>query len=322
MTTPTITPAGWYPDPSLRHQFRYWDGTGWSSLVSDRGVTTTDSELQPAASPGWASTIGPPAAAYAQAPTDGSPAAPAPALAAPAPARPGRQSWVLPVVAVVALLAVLAVTGGLVIWRTVTSVPSAGEVYAQVQKSAAAAKSVHVKGSFTADGKKMQIDLAGDRVGKSSRAIVNDGTGEVEILTVNGNYYIKADAAFWTKNGSSVIAELAADKYVKVPAGSASALGNLTVGALLPQILDPDMSKAEKLTTNVEKTQVGGVPAYLITDRIGSDGSKMYVSADGTARLLRLEGPKDEGSLDFTEWDAVAPMTEPPASQIVTIPGL
>jgi hypothetical protein len=35
-------PAAWHPDPTARHQFRYWDGNGWTSHVSDNGVATTD----------------------------------------------------------------------------------------------------------------------------------------------------------------------------------------------------------------------------------------------------------------------------------------
>ncbi|MDQ3352503.1 MAG: DUF2510 domain-containing protein, partial [Actinomycetota bacterium] len=28
------TPANWYPDPSHRHELRYWDGTTWTEHVS------------------------------------------------------------------------------------------------------------------------------------------------------------------------------------------------------------------------------------------------------------------------------------------------
>ncbi len=41
MTTPPI-PAGWYADPAGRHERRYWDGTDWTSMVSDGAVTATD----------------------------------------------------------------------------------------------------------------------------------------------------------------------------------------------------------------------------------------------------------------------------------------
>ena len=36
------TPANWYPDPSGRHEHRYWDGQAWTPHVSDHGITGTD----------------------------------------------------------------------------------------------------------------------------------------------------------------------------------------------------------------------------------------------------------------------------------------
>jgi len=35
-------PAGWLPDPTGRHQMRYWDAARWTDHVSDNGVTAVD----------------------------------------------------------------------------------------------------------------------------------------------------------------------------------------------------------------------------------------------------------------------------------------
>jgi hypothetical protein len=35
-------PAGWYPDPTTRHELRYWDGYAWLDNVSDTGVAAAD----------------------------------------------------------------------------------------------------------------------------------------------------------------------------------------------------------------------------------------------------------------------------------------
>lgn len=35
-------PAGWYPDPTSKHELRYWDGYAWADNVSNRGVAATD----------------------------------------------------------------------------------------------------------------------------------------------------------------------------------------------------------------------------------------------------------------------------------------
>jgi Protein of unknown function (DUF2510)/Phospholipase_D-nuclease N-terminal len=40
-TTATV-PAGWKADPTGRHQFRYWDGSGWTENVADEGDQSRD----------------------------------------------------------------------------------------------------------------------------------------------------------------------------------------------------------------------------------------------------------------------------------------
>lgn len=35
-------PAAWHPDPTGRHQLRYWDGSRWTDHVADDGVTASD----------------------------------------------------------------------------------------------------------------------------------------------------------------------------------------------------------------------------------------------------------------------------------------
>ena len=42
---PAVTaaaPAGWHPDPTGRHQHRYWDGRAWTANVATNGTTATD----------------------------------------------------------------------------------------------------------------------------------------------------------------------------------------------------------------------------------------------------------------------------------------
>lgn len=39
---PAAVPADWYPDPSGRHQHRYWDGGSWTDHVADNGQASLD----------------------------------------------------------------------------------------------------------------------------------------------------------------------------------------------------------------------------------------------------------------------------------------
>ncbi len=38
----TAQPPGWHPDPSGRHEYRYWDGYTWTAGVSDQGIESID----------------------------------------------------------------------------------------------------------------------------------------------------------------------------------------------------------------------------------------------------------------------------------------
>jgi hypothetical protein len=40
--TRTGIPAGWFPDPSARHEMRYWSGTAWTEHVRDGDTPGTD----------------------------------------------------------------------------------------------------------------------------------------------------------------------------------------------------------------------------------------------------------------------------------------
>lgn len=42
MPPPGATPAAWYPDPTGRHQLRWYDGSVWTEHVSDNSVTSSD----------------------------------------------------------------------------------------------------------------------------------------------------------------------------------------------------------------------------------------------------------------------------------------
>jgi hypothetical protein len=42
LTNPPPSDAAWHPDPTGRHQLRYWDGTSWTANVSDDGATAFD----------------------------------------------------------------------------------------------------------------------------------------------------------------------------------------------------------------------------------------------------------------------------------------
>lgn len=101
MATPTMMPAGWYTDPAHRHERRYWDGATWTALVSDGGVTASDSLESPA------TLTSTPTPAPPSRPPQGPAGGPPPAVPAP-PRRRRRALWI----ALATVLAALVVIGG------------------------------------------------------------------------------------------------------------------------------------------------------------------------------------------------------------------
>src|SRR5204863_8290795 len=44
---PALPPAAWHPDPTGRHELRYWDGASWSEHVSNGGQVASDDLAAP-----------------------------------------------------------------------------------------------------------------------------------------------------------------------------------------------------------------------------------------------------------------------------------
>jgi hypothetical protein len=199
--------------------------------------------------------------------------------------------------------------------------PTAAQSYNLMEKSGAAATSVRVVGDYTNQGQALQLDVSGDRTSQTMRLLVNFGPGVIDILKVNGDFYLRADAAFWMRlDGSAATAKMVSGKYVRVPAAAAAGMGDFTIGALLSQVFTQDIPVAQNLNPTVQRSHVNGVPAYLITAKAGL-GIKVYVSTDGQGSLLRTESTKN-GTLDFTQWDTAGTTTAPPADQQAKTPTL
>lgn len=202
------------------------------------------------------------------------------------------------------------------------TLPSVATLFAQAKQAALRADSARVTGDLVSNGTTMRIDLAGRIDGSNQRFIVDQGRkGKLELLTVARNYYVKADKTFWTANGGSQVAATMGDKYAQMPAASMKQLGDATIGAILEQAFrDTSLTPLEQLNIRVASTTHRGKPAYLLTQRIGSDGAALVVSADGQSRLLQVTGAAAQpGTLTFSDWDSVKAFTAPPKARVVKL---
>jgi hypothetical protein len=77
----TAPDPGWHPDPSGRHEYRYWDGASWTDDVADNAVTSVDPVAEAAAPTAADQAPYPPADATAPyEPTSHPPIDPAPTM--------------------------------------------------------------------------------------------------------------------------------------------------------------------------------------------------------------------------------------------------
>ena len=206
---------------------------------------------------------------------------------------------------------------------TSTKAPSASDLYAKARTSALAAKSAHIAGQMTEKGDTLVIDLAGTIDGKNqSLELSEGGSSKITIVTVDGTNYLSATEEFWADQVGADAAKTMQGKFVILPAAQAKEFGDLTLKGLLTELFeDKGMSVLQSANAEVETTTVDGADAWKLTDRVGSDGAALVVSADEAATLLRIEGPKDSpGKLDFSEWDKVPAVTAPAPSKVIDLP--
>lgn len=138
MATSAMMPAGWYADPSSRHEYRYWSGTEWTATVSDGGVAATDTLAAGTLEPSP-----PPSQQQPPEPSPQQPAAPSPQEPA---AAPRRRRWVLPVIVVAAGLGLIA---GLLVWAPWASPPLLRPVGLRAGPSTTSSVALHWSGPAT-----------------------------------------------------------------------------------------------------------------------------------------------------------------------------
>lgn len=103
-----MSSGSWQPDPYSRHQLRWWDGTQWTQMVSDNGITQDESTLSHSAPLPPPQPTAPPLPVQPQV---SQPLAPTPAQA-PKPNRTRLLAAIGAVVVIVAAVVVVLATRG------------------------------------------------------------------------------------------------------------------------------------------------------------------------------------------------------------------
>lgn len=136
---------------------------------------------------------------------------------------------------------------------------------------------------------------------------INGGT--IQLVRSGSEVYFRANTAFWMKNGGSSAASLFANKWVETAATTSdgTSFGRwLSASALFNHVFGQNPPVGSTLKT-VGSTTIAGKPVTVIT----SKNSRIYVARNGTPYLVRVTAKNGTGSLTFTGYNAVVPVTVP-----------
>jgi hypothetical protein len=197
--------------------------------------------------------------------------------------------------------------------------PSGRSLESDAAAALRAAHSVKLSGTITDNGKIVRIDLGFFRSGAVGGSIGGQFTGSssisLDLIVTGGAAYLLVNKQYFNSvlrlGGvpASACATLCG-KYLKLPARQ---FKSFDLNGLTNHTFDPKI----KLSGTVTTSTINGQPAYRLSDTVGN---YLYVAKNGTHYPIEITRP-GSGTVVFSEWNSVPPISAPPASRIVSLPG-
>jgi len=195
--------------------------------------------------------------------------------------------------------------------HTSANVPSAASLIAAMKSAFATAMSVRIVGTLHHQGKTIALNLGMLRSGDMSGTI-NLNSLHATLIVAGGKAYELVTKDFFKiiqqhTHAPDSLCNLMCGKYIAVPVGSLSSFNLVGMTSQVNKNL-PAASGA-----HVTATTFHSQPAYQL---IGRDGTRIYLARSGAHYPLGMVAPSNFGVVDFSDWNAVPPVTPPPASRI------
>ncbi|MDK1476269.1 hypothetical protein QNO07_23090 [Streptomyces sp. 549] len=199
---------------------------------------------------------------------------------------------------------------------------SAAKIERSAKKAAGAAEAVRLSGSIISQGRTYRLDMRLNDSGGVGEVSTKGGS-RFELLRVDEDLFLKADAEFWVQQekdgkdsteGDREAARKLDGKYVKVPPGDPAykqLSGFTDINVMLDGLLVLDGARATG-----ERGEVGGVRTVRVTGADG-EGGKLDVALIGTPYPLRLERGGGGGVVEMADWDKEFPLRAPDKNQVV-----
>ncbi len=197
-----------------------------------------------------------------------------------------------------------------------------------VQKSVSdlkAASSVRIAGKVVDSGQAVTLDLtdvaaqgcqgtialAASATATGSSAV----SGTAGLVVVDGTVYMKLDQSFFNNLGlpASIFADVTG-KYIKLTAKS-----DLASFAQLcnPSNLSSAFAKEDTGFVKSGTAIIGGQSVLAFKQPKHAGSGTVYISDSATPQIVRIAGTASQGAINFSDYNAPATITAPPAGEVV-----
>jgi hypothetical protein len=187
-----------------------------------------------------------------------------------------------------------------------------------------AATSLQIGGNVVSSGTKVKLDVTdvaaqgcqGSLALASSASSTGTAlSGTADLIEVASTVYMKLDESFFKNLSlpSSLFSEVTG-KYIKVTSKSELAsFAQLCDASTLASSFDKEVTgfvKDGTATIDGQATEAFKQPTH-------AGSGIVYISQSATPEIVRLQGPANQGQINFTNYNAPATITAPPASEVI-----
>lgn len=172
-------------------------------------------------------------------------------------------------------------------------------------------KSVHIAGTMSDNGSKITLDMSLDTQGNCTGSITSNGQKVNLVSVAGGQVYMKAGANFWQGAAGMPAATAASFATKWVTGKSLASFGTIcNLSQLTKSINDSTVAQDKPKFVGTDKVNGIDVVKIQVVDKDKAT-STLFVAATSPHNVIQVAGPKSQGSVTFTQFNAPVKPTAP-----------